>query len=237
VAQLANIQKSYEQAIDLINILCGENPSVSLTIPEIDSISIPKNLPSLVPSAWIKQRPDIKAAQEMVRASNAQIGVALGNMLPQISLSAVSGSSASALSQLKDSANNIWSNTLNVNQSIFAGGTLLARKRAAESGLQASLDQYRAIVLTALQNVADSMYAISEDQKNLQSMQDSEAANSRAFGLTKKQFDGGYASEPTLLSAQSIYLQAKLNRIQALGLYLADTASLYQSLGGGWSQE
>ena len=237
VAQLANIQKSYEQAIDLINILCGENPSVSLTIPEIDSISIPKNLPSLVPSAWINQRPDIKAAQEMVRASNAQIVVALGNMLPQISLSAVSGSSASALSQLKNSANNIWSNTLNVNQSIFAGGTLLARKRAAESGLQASLDQYRAIVLTALQNVADSMYAISEDQKNLQSMQDSEAANSRAFGLTKKQFDGGYASEPTLLSAQSIYLQAKLNRIQALGLYLADTASLYQSLGGGWSQE
>jgi len=236
LAQLSNIQKAYEQAVDLINILCGENPSASLTIPSIDSISIPKDLPSLVPSEWIKQRPDIKAAQEMVRASNAQIGVAIGNMLPQISLSAVSGSSASALSQLKDTANNIWSNTLNVNQTVFAGGTLLARKSAAESGLQASLDQYKGVVLNALQNVADSMYAISEDKKNLESMQDSEAANSKALNLTQKQFDGGYASEPTLLSAEISYLQSKLNRIQALGLYLTDTASLYQSLGGGWSQ-
>ena len=236
-AQLSNAQKAYEQAIDLINILCGENPSSSLTIPDIDSISIPKDLPVLVPSTWINQRPDIKAAQEIVRASNAQIGIAIGNMLPQISLSAVSGSSASALSQLKDSANNMWSNTLNVNQSLFAGGTLLARKRAAESGLQASLDQYKSVVLYALQNVADSMYAISEDKKNLDSMLANETANSRVLSLTQKQFNGGYASEPTLLSAQSSYLQAKLNRIQALGLYLTDTASLYQSLGGGWTQD
>lgn len=235
-AQLSNTQKAYEQSLDLINILCGENPSTSLTIPDIDSISIPKDLPKLVPSSWINQRPDIKAAQEMVRSSNAQIGIALGNMIPQISLSAVSGSSASALSQLKDSANNIWSNTLNVNQSIFAGGTLLARKRAAESGLQASLDQYKAVVLNALQNVADSMYAINEDKKNLESMQDSEAANSRVLSLTKKQFDGGYVSEPALLSAETSFLQSKLNRIQALGLYLTDTASLFQSLGGGWTQ-
>jgi NodT family efflux transporter outer membrane factor (OMF) lipoprotein len=236
IAQLSIVQKAHEQAIDLINILCGENTNVSLNIPNLEDITFPKNLPLTVPSNWINQRPDIKAAEEMVRASNAQIGVAIGNMLPQVSLNAVTGSSASAFSQLKDSVNQIWSSTLNFNQSIFSGGTLMARKNAAEAGLQASVDQYKSIVLNALQNVADSLYAIREDDNNLKSMMLSEEAMSKVLHLTQKQFDSGYASEPALLSAKSNYLQSKINRIQAQGIYLADTVSLYQSLGGGWSQ-
>lgn len=233
-AQLSSVQKAYEQALDLLHILCGENPNSSLILPSLESISLPNGIPVAIPSDWINQRPDIKAAEEMVHSSNAQIGVAIGNMLPQISLTSISGSSASALSELKNSANNFWSNNLNLNQTLFAGGTFLARKKAAEFGLQASIDQYKIVVLNALQNVADSMYAINEDMKNLDSLKNSENANLKILNLTKKQFQSGYVSEPILLAAESNYLQSKINRIQAHGLYLADTASLYQSLGGGW---
>jgi NodT family efflux transporter outer membrane factor (OMF) lipoprotein len=233
-SQLSAVVKNKEQSIDLLNVLCGENPEKNLPLPQLSQISIPSNLPHAVPSAWISQRPDVSAAQEMVKASNAQIGVAIGNMIPQISLSGISGSSASSFAQLKDSVNKMWSSALNVNQSLYAGGTLMARKKAAEFGLEASVEQYRSTVLTALQNVADTMYALSEDQKNLEYMQQAETANEHTYELSQLQFKTGYISEPGALSSELLFLQAKLNKIQALGVYLSDSVSLFQSLGGSW---
>ena len=170
----------------------------------------------------------------MVKSSNAQIGVAIANMIPQISISGFTGATAGAFSSLKDTLNRSWSSTLNVNQSLFAGGSLLARKRAAEANLEYSLDQYKLAVLTAFQNVADTLYAIDQDKRSFEIARSSAEANKRIYEYTQIQFDKGYASEPMLLSTQQLYLASEINRMQAYALYLGDTAALYQSLGGGW---
>ena len=233
--QVPNIRKLHEQTLDMLNVLCGEVPSAKLEVPSIEALKIPSDLPSAVPSGWIERRPDVKAAEEMVKASNAQIGVAIANMIPTISISGFTGATAGAFSSLKETLNRSWSETLNVNQTLFAGGTLLARKRAAEANLEASLGQYKSTVLTAFQNVADTLYALEQDRRSWEIARDNAAANKKIYEYTQAQFDKGYASEPMLLSVEQTYLGAEINRMQAYALYLGDTAALYQSLGGGWA--
>lgn len=233
-AQVPSIRKLHEQTLDMLSVLCGELPSTKLEIPNIEAIQIPADLPYSVPSGWIEKRPDVRAAEEMVKSSNAQIGVAIANMIPQISITGFTGATAGAFSSLKDTLNRSWSETLNANQTLFAGGTLLARKRAAEANLESSLGQYKFAVLTAFQNVADTLYAIEQDKRSWEIARDNALANKRIYEYTQLQFDKGYASEPMLLSVHQAYLGADINRMQAYALYLGDTAALYQSLGGGW---
>jgi len=229
------IKKMREQALDLLAVLCGQLPTQSLLLPNLDSIHIPAKLPNALPSTLVEQRPDVRIAQEMVRASNAQIGVAIANMIPQFSITGVIGGAASSFTDLLNGANNIWGIAGGIGQPLFAGGTLSARKTAAEAGLEASLAQYRSTVLTAFQNVADTLYAIDNDGKLYQLARDGEIANQKVYTKTLAQFDKGYSSEPGLLAAKQQYLQAKMNAIQAYSVYLGDTAALYQSLGGGWT--
>jgi NodT family efflux transporter outer membrane factor (OMF) lipoprotein len=233
-SQVPTIRKLHDQTIDMLNVICGELPSSKLDIPTIDAIKVPRYLPVAVPSGWIDKRPDVKAAEEIVRSNNAQIGVAVANMIPQISISGFTGATAGSFSALRDSLNRSWSETVNVNQTLFAGGTLLARKRAAEANLEVALAQYKTAVLTAFQNVADTLYALEQDKLALDIALNNVQANKKIYEYTKIQFDKGYASEPMLLATEQSYLVANINRAQAYALYLGDTAALYQSLGGGW---
>jgi NodT family efflux transporter outer membrane factor (OMF) lipoprotein len=233
-SQVPVIKKMREQTLDMLAVLCGQTPNQQLLLPNLESIQIPKQLPRALPSHLVEQRPDVKIAEELVRASNAQIGVAIANMIPQFSITGVLGGSATAFSEMFNGANNIWGVAGGVGQPLFAGGTLFARKSAAEAGLDASVAQYRSTVITAFQNVADTLYALEGDGKLYQLARDGELANQKVYEKTQAQFDKGYTSEPGLLAAKQQYLQAKMNAIQAYSVYIGDTASLYQSLGGGW---
>lgn len=233
--QILVLKKLREQTLDMLAVLCGQVPSTNLLLPNINAIYIPRGLPHALPSSLVEQRPDVKIAEELVRASNAQIGVAIASMIPQFSITGILGGSATAFSELFNGSNNIWGIAGGVGQPLFAGGSLLARKRAAEAGLDASLAQYRSTVLMAFQNVADTLYALDNDGKLYELARDGEIANKKAFDKTQLQFEHGYTSEPGLLIAKQQYLQAKINAIQAYSVYLGDTAALYQSLGGGWN--
>lgn len=235
-SQVPALKKLREQTLDMLAALCGQVPSQPLLLPNLDSIHIPAKLPNALPSTLVGRRPDVKIAEEMVRASNAQIGVAISNMIPQFSITGVLGGSATAFSEMFNGANNIWGIAGGVGQPIFAGGSLFARKNAAEAAYDASLAQYRATVIAAFQNVADTLYAIDNDGKLYQLARDSELANQKVYDKTLQQFDQGYTSEPGLLAAKQQYLQSKMNAIQAYSVYLGDSAALYQSLGGGWKE-
>ncbi len=235
IAQIPALRKYREQALDLLSVLCGKLPSEQLLLPNLDSIHIPDRLPASIPSNLVGQRPDVKIAEEFVRASNAQIGVAISNMIPQFSIVGIVGGSAEVFSQLFNGSNNIWGIAAGVGQPIFAGGTLLARKRAAEAGLDASVAQYRSTVLTAFQNVADTLYAIENDGQIYQAARAGTNSYQKVFQKSELQFQNGYAPEPAVLMAKQQYLQSKINEIQAFSTYLGDTAALYQSLGGGWT--
>jgi hypothetical protein len=237
VSQVPVLEKAREQSLNLLAVLCGKMPNESLLLPSIDSIQLPNPLPKSIPSRFVEQRPDIKIAQEYVRAANAQIGVAVANMLPQISLTGNIGNVATLFSDLSNSANSVWSVTGGITQPLFQGGTLFARKSAAQAGVDAAIGQYKSTVLSAFQNVADTLYSIEADGKYFKTAQENEKANKLIYEQSDRQLKTGYISESAALLTKQSYLQARINSLQAFATYLGDTASLYQSLGGGWSQE
>jgi NodT family efflux transporter outer membrane factor (OMF) lipoprotein len=236
VAQVPTLEKAREQSLDLLAILCGKMPSDALLLPSIEQIKFPSQLPSTIPSRFVTQRPDIKIAEEYVRAANAQIGVSVANLLPQISLTGNIGSVASFFGDLSNSANTVWSAAGGVTQPLFQGGSLFARKSAAESAAQAAIGQYKSTVLSAFQNVADTLYALDADGRYYKIALDNEKANQIVFEQSDRQLKAGYISESSLLLAKQTYLQARINSLQAYAVYFGDTTSLYQALGGGWTE-
>jgi NodT family efflux transporter outer membrane factor (OMF) lipoprotein len=234
---LPPLRKQLEQTRDLLAVLCGDLPNQGYRPASLDAIKLPPSLPLGVPSQLVEQRPDVRFAEAQVHSANAQVGVATANMLPQFTITALAGGAATAFSQMFTGGNGIWAIGGGVSQTLFAGGTLIARKRGAEAALVGALAQYQGVVITAFQNVADTLYALDNDARALQAARDAEAANDKLLVLTQKAFDTGYTSEPLLLAAKQAALQSKVTRLQAYGTYLADTAALYQSLGGGWKDD
>lgn len=236
-ALLPPLAKQLELTRDLLAVLCGEFPAAELGPADAARLHAPASLPQALPSQLVSQRPDVQAAEALVHAANAQIGVAAANMLPQFSLTAGLGYSGSTLGGLLSSSNQAWSLLGGVTQPLFAGGALSARKRAAEAAAEAARAQYKSVLLTAFQNVADALYSLRADGQALAAAHDTEAANLRLLGMTEQQFRQGYVAQPALLAARQNHLQSRLTRLAAEASYLGDTVLLYQALGGGWQEE
>lgn len=238
LALLPPLKKQLEQTRNLLAVLCGQLPTAPLMETDTSKASQPirhsTTLPQILPSEFVARRPDIAAAAEQLHASFAQIGVATGNMLPQLSLSASLGYANGGLAGLLTPGNQAWGLLAGITAPLFTGGTLSARKRAAEAAAQGAAAQYQSSVLTAFQNVADTLYAIDADRQSLEAAQAVQAATQHQWQMTKNQFDQGYVSRIVLLNAQQTYLQAKVARSTTEASYLGDTVALYQALGGGW---
>jgi len=232
---LPPLNKQLEITKDLIAILCGKLPSQggfdSFTLEEIN---LPVNLPLTLPSSLVEQRPDVRAAEAQVHAASALIGVALANRLPQFSISALYGGSATKFGQMFSSNNSFWGLTGNVGQTLFDAGTLKYKQKAAEAGFEQAESQYRSVVLGAYQNVADTLYALDSDAKSLLAATDSETSAKKSLELVQKQLDLGYVNSLALINSEQSYQQAKISKIQAQAMRLTDTLALFQSLGGDW---
>lgn len=234
---LPALQKQWQQTRNLMAVLCGQTTDQELPTLSLDTVQLPAQLPAAIPSQTIAQRPDVRAAQAMVHASSAQVGVAQANRLPQFQISAILGGGATTLAQMFSPDNTFWSLGAGIAQPIFSGGTLLARKRAAEAALDASKAQYRSTVLIAFQNVADTLYALASDAKALALAKASLTANRRTLALTQAQLAQGYTARPAVLISQQADLQSQVNYQAAYATYLGDTVALYQALGGGFKSE
>jgi NodT family efflux transporter outer membrane factor (OMF) lipoprotein len=163
-ATLPGLRKQLAQQRDLLARLAGRFPSEEPAAKfELSSLQLPQELPVSLPSQLVEQRPDVRSAEAQLHGASAQVGVALANMLPQITLSATSGSTATEIGQLFSPGTVFWSVGASLTQTLLAGGTLLHRKRAAEAALDQAGAQYRSTVLTAFQNVADTLRALQYD--------------------------------------------------------------------------
>jgi outer membrane protein TolC len=127
-----------------------------------------------------------------------------------------------------------WTLAGNVTQPIFQGGTLLHRQRAAQAAFVQAAEQYRSAVLTAFQNVADTLNALEQDANTVNAAVDAKAAAGTTLELTRRQLQSGSANYLALLSSEQTYQQAVISLIQAQANRYADTAALFQALGGGW---
>jgi NodT family efflux transporter outer membrane factor (OMF) lipoprotein len=232
---LIPLAKQLEQTRDLLRALTGNLPNVDVPETfELDALQLPEALPLSLPSQLVEQRPDIRAAQEQWHSANALVGVAISGRLPQFSITAAAGSMASSPAWMFKEGGDFFSVLGNVSLPLFDGGTLKAREQAAREGLAQASAAYRSVVITAFQNVADTLHDIKYDADFLQAALRTEQAQKEVAAITRKQYGLGYVSYQMVLLAEQNYQQAAVSLIQAQAARLGDTAALYQALGGGW---
>jgi len=234
-ATIPPLDKALAQARHLLAVLAGKLPSDAV-LPEfnLDSLQLPEALPVSLPSSLVRQRPDVRAAEEVLHQASAQIGVRTAAMFPQFTLSGSFGSEATKASSLFGSGTGVWSVGAGLLQPIFHGGELTAQRRAAVAAYDQAAAQYRETVLQAFQNVADVLRALDADASLLQAQAQADAAAHDMLKLTQTQFRLGATSYLSLLDAQRQFEQTHVNLVQAQAGRYADTAALFQALGGGW---
>ncbi len=236
-ATLPPLRKALALQRDALTVLSGHLPGEGLPEKfEFSALKLPVSLPVSLPSKLVAQRPDVRAAEENMRAASELIGAAIANRLPQFSINGDIGHSGTQFANLftNNPAFYFYTGLANASQTIFDGFTLQQRQRAAEAGLDQAAAGYRLAVLTAFQNVADSLYAIKHDTIGLEKAILAEAAAKKSLDLTRVQLTEGQVSFPQLLAAQTTYLQAELVTIQATQNRYSDSVALFQALGGGW---
>ena len=232
---LPALQKQLAQQRDLLAALAGRLPSDEPAETfDLAALQLPQELPLSLPAKLVEQRPDVRSAEALLHAASAQVGVAIANQLPQITISAGAGSSATQVSQLFTAGTGFWSIAGTLAQPLFDGGTLLHRKRAADATLEQAAAQYRGTVVTACQNVADVLHALYYDAAALAAGLRAEREAAASLDIARRATELGATSYLQLLTAEQAYQQALITLAQARANRFADTAALFQALGGGW---
>jgi NodT family efflux transporter outer membrane factor (OMF) lipoprotein len=231
-ATLPPLNKQLEIERDLLRLLTGQLPNEDVGANfDLSELELPQTLPLSLPSQLVEQRPDVRQFQALLHVASAEVGVATANMLPQFT---ISGGLSSYAGEGVDPAVLAWNAAAGITQPIFEGGTLLHLRRAAIEAYNQALAEYRYTVLVAFQNVADSLHAINTDADALKADAIAERSASESFRLARDQYQAGYIPYLSLLVAENSYQQTIINLVQAEASRYADTAALFQALGGGW---
>ena len=234
-ATLPPLVKQLAQLHDLLAALTGRFPS---QVPDehidLGTLQLPQEIPLSLPSTLVTQRPDVLQAEANLHDASAKIGIAIANRLPSFPISASAGSSAAAVSQLFGSGTGFWGVGVDAATPIFQGGTLLHQERAAKAAYRQAAEQYRSAVLAAVQNVADTLTALEQDADALKAAKAAADAAHITLDLAQRQWQGGYAGYLAFLSAEQANQQSQITLVQAEASRFADTAALFQALGGGW---
>ena len=237
-ATLPPLRQKLSQTEHLLATLAGRAPAewVSLEIDMAD-LMLPTELPVTLPSVLVRQRPDILAAEAQLHSASAEIGVATAALFPSFTLNGSYGSQSSSTSGLLKSGSAIWSLGADISQPLFHGGTLWYKRKAAIEGYQQSLAIYRQTVLSAFEQVADTLRALEHDAELTLAQSHALSASEEALRLILANYQAGTATYVQVLIANSQYQQAKIGYLQAQAQRFQDTVALFVSLGGGWNGE
>ncbi|MBN3811960.1 efflux transporter outer membrane subunit [Paraburkholderia sp. Ac-20347] len=235
-AALPPLTTQLAQTDHQLAILLGAPPSSdayaqSLDSLTLDALHLPDTVALTLPATLARERPDIRASEALLHQASANIGVATANLFPQISLSASVGSERTRVADVIGGLN-IWNVGLGLTQPIFHGGELRAKRRASQAAYDAAFADYRQTVLLALQQVADTLHALQDDALELQARDTAAREAQASADIARSRYAVGGVSEFDLVDAQRQALQTALDRTRAQTTRLADTAALYQSLGG-----
>jgi NodT family efflux transporter outer membrane factor (OMF) lipoprotein len=232
---LPPLEKQLAIQRDLLMALAGrysfEGPGENF---QLSNFKLPSTVPVTLPSRLVAQRPDIRAAEAALHQASANVGVAIANRLPNLTLSANLGASAFKAAELFTPGTGLYTAAANLSQPILDGMTLLNKQKSAQAALEQADAQYRSSVINAFQNVTDSLRSLQADAKAVSTARKSEDAAKRNLDIVRMQLKYGQVSQIAVLYAQRTYLLASLSLVQAEATRLSDTAALYMALGGGW---
>ena len=232
-AKLPPLRYQLQQNEHFLAVLVGKAPGESL-LPSftLEDFTLPPELPLLIPSELVRARPDILGAEALLHASNAEYGVAISKLYPQLNLSADLGSQALTTGALFGGGSAVWSLVGQLTQPLFNPG-LPAEKRAALAAFDAAAANYQSVVLEALRNVADVLRALENDSKRLEALSAADSASGKSLESTQRRYKLGTVSYYDLLIAQQQRLQTKLDLTEGQAKRLVNTAAFYQAMGGG----
>jgi NodT family efflux transporter outer membrane factor (OMF) lipoprotein len=235
LATLPALRTQLAQERDLLATYVGTLPSRYAGGPlQLDALRLPQDLPLSLPSRLVEQRPDVREFSALLHEATAQVGVATANMLPQFSLTGSYGAAAVKFSDMFSPSSAVWNLAGGITQPLFKGGQLLHQRRAAVAAAQQAAANYRATVLTAFQNVADSLLALQGDAEVLAAQTGAEQTAAESLRLVQAQYKAGGANYLQVLTAEQAYQNATIALVRARAQRFLDTAALFQALGGGW---
>lgn len=231
-AGLPLLRKQLDQSEHLLATLSGQAPG-SADVPDftLDEFKLPSDLPVVLTSEQVRQRPDIQAAEALLHAATADYGVAVARLYPQINLSANLGAQALTTGALFGGGSAVWSVLGQLTQPLFNPG-LPAEKRASLAALDAAAAQYQGVVLDALRNVADILRALDHDAQSRDALAAADAFAQSLVDSLERQYALGAASYTQLLLARQQKQQHRLALLTAQAQNLLDSVALYQASGG-----
>ncbi|HTA64259.1 MAG TPA: efflux transporter outer membrane subunit [Xanthomonadaceae bacterium] len=236
-AALPSLLTQLAQQRDALAVLTGRFPSQAADVDfDLENLQLPQELPLSLPSNLVEQRPDVLQAEANLHSASAQIGVAIANRFPNFQLTGTAGHTSLTFGQMFAQGTGFWSIGAALTAPIFQGGALLHQERSAKAAYEESAAQYRSTVLGAFQNVADTLAALEHDAEALRAAAHASDAAKTTLDLTQRQYRVGYTNDLTLLGAEQAWQQARIGLVQAQASRFADTAALFQALGGGWWQ-
>jgi outer membrane protein, multidrug efflux system len=209
-------------------------PAPTFSVPVKPLALAPPAVPIGVPSDVLERRPDVAQSERQMAAQNAQIGVAKSSYYPGINLSAGGGFENTALGSIIGASTGFWALGANVAETVLSGGRRRAQVDFAKSGYGASVANYRQTVLTAFQEVEDSLSGLGVLAEAAETQQQAVNAAQRALQISNDRYTGGLVTYLDVITAEQNLLDAQRLATQILGQRLVTSVSLVKALGGGW---
>jgi len=238
-AQIPDLERAIAQEEDAISILAGNYPQdIARGTPLVEQ-TLPPEVPAGLPSTLIERRPDIREAEQILIAANADIGVAKAQFFPQISLTGSGGGSFgrdSLFSSHNTTQLGIWSYGAQVNQPIFTGGALKGNLHLAESEHKQALIAYRQAIQQAFGDVSDALIGYEKLHQVRMRQQDSVADLQETVRISTLRYKGGTTTYLEVLDGQRSLYGAELTLAAARADEYRSLVQLYKALGGGWQQ-
>ena len=234
-ATIPDLRRQIALQENQIRVLLGFNPSpVARRSGALQTESLP-DIPAGLPSSLLERRPDIRQAEQLMRAANAQIGVRQANFYPRISLTGLFGEASPELTPFTGGAVSAWNAAANLTGPIFEGGLLKGQLRQARAAWDEARFQYQSTVLNAFQEVSDALVSRQELEGERLEQSRAVAAYQEAVQVANQRYLGGQANYYELLQEQQLLFPAQNALTQTLLNQQLATVQLYKALGGGWN--
>ena len=233
---IPDLERQIEQQENVLSVLLGENPE---SIPRGRALTeqpVPQNVPAGLPSELLERRPDVRQAEQIMVAANAQIGVAKASFFPNLSLTGLGGLESNALHQFITQPSETWSGAVSVSQPVFQGGALRSQLRLARANWQEAELSYQQTVQSALEQVSNSLVASQKNREFREQQELLTQAAQQTDRLSEVLYKNGGASYLQVLTSETNYFSAELSLVQAQLNERLALVQLYQALGGGWQQ-
>jgi len=238
-ALLPPFQTSIDQMCHALAVLTGQPPATLLPLLAT-VISLPQADDALAmsfPAETLRQRPDVRAAEHLVSASEGRVAQAQAAQLPNFSLGGSLGLSALTLGALTNGASVVSSLLASVTMPLFDAGSLRAQVRAQQAALDQSVQIYKAAILTALKDVEDALVALRGDRERLVSLQFAAEAAGNASLLARQRYSSGLVDFQVVLETQRTQLSTQDSVATSAAAVSSDHVRLYKALGGGWQPD